>query len=271
MLCAWALLPPRERAKPTRGWDRIPVRTSLSRPPSIRHQFTPTAVPARACAKIQRSPRWMAKVGKAFGNSSPNPHRVRRGRRGRARVAVTQFSGQAPDVIQINVEASGRTCQELVRPARQVSRPPNPSSRRGSGYERWWDVFKYTVPTRARRRRREMYCVVLDMIETGIYYNKNLFDRLGHATRDVGGVPHAPAAREGRRYTPMVVARMPRRLGRRFALRTTLRRPPDVLDLNYDPRRGEYLHATSTGRADLPPRPGFFTPRDPAGRRSGAS
>ena len=47
-----------------------------------------------------------------------------------------------------------------------------------------------------------MYCIVLDMVETGIFYNKDIFDKAGReAAPRLGGVPRDPAASSRRRAT----------------------------------------------------------------------
>ncbi len=95
---------------------------------------------------------------------------------------VTQASaGTAPDLVQVNVEDVWIDTHKgwwlalddyLDRP-----NPFVPEGEPGSG--QWWDQFKYQAISRGKAGPDgKMYCLTLDMVETGIYYNKTKFAEL---------------------------------------------------------------------------------------------
>lgn len=98
---------------------------------------------------------------------------------------VTQLAGgQAPDIININVEDVWQDVQKgWYVPLDKYLEAPNPFVR---GNRQWWDLFKYQDISRSKAAPDgKMYCVTLDMIETGIFYNKDIFRKLGlHPPKD---------------------------------------------------------------------------------------
>lgn len=96
---------------------------------------------------------------------------------------VTQLSsGQAPDILQVNVEDVWQDTQKgWYVPFDKWLEEPNPFVEPGEpGSVQWWDQFKYQTITRGKiAPDGRMYCIPLDMIETGIYYNKTMFRRMG--------------------------------------------------------------------------------------------
>ena len=95
---------------------------------------------------------------------------------------VTQLSsGAAPDIVNVNVENVWVDVQKdwyvpldtfLERP-NQFVKPGLPGSRQ------WWDMFRYQAISRGKAAPNgKNYCLSLDMVETGIFYNKTLFDKL---------------------------------------------------------------------------------------------
>jgi len=98
---------------------------------------------------------------------------------------VTQLAaGQAPDIISVNVEDVWQDVQKgwyvaldpyLAQPLPGVE-PGRPGSRE------WWDIFKYQAITRGKAAPDGLsYCLSYDMVETGIFYNQDIFERLGLA------------------------------------------------------------------------------------------
>lgn len=275
VLGAWALLPPRENdAKPAArlGSDHTAANAV---PASVKYVlkfnpgplYLPGIVPDNSTKPIEG----IAKVGKAFEQLYPDTRIEFVGVAADAREwLVTQLvSGQAPDVIQINVEDVWQDVQkDWYVPIDKYLDQPNPFVKKGEpGSERWWDIFKYPVPTRGTMAPNgQMYCVVLDMIETGIYYNKNLFARLGlHEPKDWQEFLDIQRKIKDAGYTPMVVDRQCLAdWGVDLLFDQVYGELRDVMDLNYDPRRGEYLHGyLDWDELIFLHDHGFFTPKDP--------
>jgi raffinose/stachyose/melibiose transport system substrate-binding protein len=108
---------------------------------------------------------------------------------------VTQLSsGQAPDILNVNVENVWMDVQKgWYIPLDPFLEQPNPFVvERGDpaapGVEQWWDMFRYQAISRGKAAPDGYnYCLTFDMIETGIYYNKTLFAELGiEVPRDWG-------------------------------------------------------------------------------------
>ena len=100
---------------------------------------------------------------------------------------VTQLSsGEAPDIVNVNVEDVWIDTQKgWYIPLDTYFEAPNPFvAEKGApdlpGARQWWDLFRYQAITRGKAAPDgKSYCLCLDMVETGIFYNKSLFDRLG--------------------------------------------------------------------------------------------
>ena len=100
---------------------------------------------------------------------------------------VTQLSsGGAPDIINVNVEDVWVDVQKgWYVPLDSFLEAPNPFVAERNdpslpGARQWWDMFKYQAITRGKAAPNgKNYCLSLDMVETGIFYNKTLFDGLG--------------------------------------------------------------------------------------------
>lgn len=100
---------------------------------------------------------------------------------------VTQLSsGRAPDIINVNVEDVWVDVQKgwyvpldsfLERPHYFVKKQGDPNA---PGYEEWWDLFKYQAISRGKAAPDGYtYAISYDMVETGIYYNKDAFRQAG--------------------------------------------------------------------------------------------
>jgi len=96
---------------------------------------------------------------------------------------VTQLSsGAAPDIVNVNVEDVWVDVQkDWYVPLDHFLERPNPFIPPGQpGSKQWWDMFRYQAISRGKAAPNgKNYCLSLDMVETGIFYNKTLFDRLG--------------------------------------------------------------------------------------------
>lgn len=102
---------------------------------------------------------------------------------------VTQLSsGQAPDIINVNVEDVWTDVQKgWYVPLDTFLEAPNPFVvEKGDpelpGSRAWWDMFTYQGISRGKAAPDGLnYCLSYDMIETGIYYNRSLFEQWGVA------------------------------------------------------------------------------------------
>lgn len=96
---------------------------------------------------------------------------------------VTQLSsGLAPDILHVNVEDVWQdTHKGWYIALDSFLEKPNPFIEAGQpGSVQWWDLFKYQAITRGKAAPdKKMYCIPYDMIETGIFYNKDIFKELG--------------------------------------------------------------------------------------------
>lgn len=96
---------------------------------------------------------------------------------------VTQLSAeQAPEILNVNVEDVWQDVQKgWYVPLDRYLEAPNEFVKAGEkGSRQWWDLFRYQEISRSKAAPDgKMYCITLDMIETGIFYNKDLFAKLG--------------------------------------------------------------------------------------------
>jgi len=100
---------------------------------------------------------------------------------------VTQLAGgRAPDVVNVNVEDVWTDVhKEWYIPLDRFLEAPNPfvveqGDTSLPGAKQWWDMFRYQAISRGKAAPDgKNYCMTFDMIETGIYYNKDIFDELG--------------------------------------------------------------------------------------------
>lgn len=92
---------------------------------------------------------------------------------------VTQLAAeQAPEILNVNVEDVWQDVQKGWYVALDpYLEQPNPFV---PGNKAWWDQFKYQAISRGKAAPDgKMYCITFDMVETGIFYNKDIFQRLG--------------------------------------------------------------------------------------------
>lgn len=96
---------------------------------------------------------------------------------------VTQLAAeQAPEILNVNVEDVWQDVQKgwYVELDKYLNEP-NPFIPKGQlGSKQWWDQFKYQALSRGKAAPDgKMYCLTYDMVETGIFYNKDIFKKLG--------------------------------------------------------------------------------------------
>lgn len=92
---------------------------------------------------------------------------------------VTQLAAdQAPEIINVNVEDVWQDVQKGWYVALDdYLNQPNPFV---PGNRQWWDQFKYQALSRGKGAPNgKMYCITYDTVETGIFYNKDIFKKLG--------------------------------------------------------------------------------------------
>ncbi|MCX7002092.1 MAG: extracellular solute-binding protein [bacterium] len=96
---------------------------------------------------------------------------------------VTQLSaGTAPDIVMCNVEdVWGDVHKGWYVPLDAYLEEPNPYCAAGQpGAQHWWDQFAYQAISRAKTGPDgKMYCITYDMVETAIFYNKDIFRKVG--------------------------------------------------------------------------------------------
>jgi len=100
---------------------------------------------------------------------------------------VTQLSsGAAPDIVNVNVEDVWVDTQKgWYIPLDEFLEAPNPfvvekGVTNAPGMREWWDMFRYQAISRGKAAPDgRNYCLTLDMVETGLFYNKTLFAELG--------------------------------------------------------------------------------------------
>jgi len=182
----WLLLPPKPAtdaagetgpARPDESDVKYVIKFSPGR------QYVPGSVPFGIGKPLQG----LGKVIRAFERRFPdtrieiiNVPAVRE-------YLVTQLSsGAAPDILNVNVEDVWVDVQKgWYVPLDGFLEAPNPfvlekNDPNLPGAKQWWDLFRYQAISRGKAAPDgRNYCITLDMVETGIFYNKTLFNRLG--------------------------------------------------------------------------------------------
>jgi len=85
--------------------------------------------------------------------------------------------GTAPDIINMNTESVWPDIEKgWWVPLDEFLERPNPYVQ---GNRRWMDIFAYQPLTQAKRAPdKKLYCITYDIIESGIFYNKDIFRKL---------------------------------------------------------------------------------------------
>jgi len=184
-LLGWCMLP-KERA-PGKDAGGSPKKTDATAKYSIRVAIGQTYMPGTVPMGIGKEIRGMADVVAAFEQRFPDTHIELITVPFDREYLVTQLSsGSAPDIVNVNVEDVWTDVQKgwylaldpwLERPNPFIREKGDPAR---PGYEKWWDMFKYQAISRGKAAPDQlMYCLSYDMIETGIFYNKDLFRKAG--------------------------------------------------------------------------------------------
>lgn len=182
---------------------------------------------------------------------------------------VTQLAaGTAPDIISVNVEDVWQDVQKGWYAALDPwLEAPNRFVKSGDpGSRQWWDLFKYQAISRGKAAPDgKMYCVTLDMVETGIYYNVDLFNRLGlKPPKDWADFMRIQQRIQDAGVLPMLVA--PDQLadwGVDVTFDGLYRDIRPGIDLVSDPKRAAYMKGyLDWDEICLLNRKGFFGPHD---------
>jgi raffinose/stachyose/melibiose transport system substrate-binding protein len=91
------------------------------------------------------------------------------------------MGGIAPDIVQINTEAVWPDIDKgWWISFDEYFDQPNPYIAAGQpGSERWWNAFANVALTKAKRAPNgKLYSLTMDLVETGIFYNRDLFRAL---------------------------------------------------------------------------------------------
>lgn len=182
---------------------------------------------------------------------------------------VTQLaSGQAPDIINVNVENVWQDVQKgWYVPLDDYLEAPNRFANPGEpGSRQWWDAFQYQAISRGKAGPDgRMYCITLDMIETGIFYNKKIFNELGlQPPKDWEEFRRIQQKIKEAGYVPML-ADMPSLAdwGVDLIFDQLYRDIRPVIDLRSDPKRADYLKGyLDWDEIAFLNRKGFFTKED---------
>ncbi|HEY0868230.1 MAG TPA: ABC transporter substrate-binding protein, partial [Fimbriimonas sp.] len=186
---------------------------------------------------------------------------------------VTQLAAaQAPEVVNVNVED---VLQDVKKgwylPLDEYLEQPNPYVEPGEpGSRQWWDMFKYQAITRGKAAPDGYsYCITLDMIETGLFYNKDIFRKAGvQPPRDWADFLRIQQRIKEAGYTPMLAdVGSLADWGVDLTFDQLYREIRPTLDLRSDPKRDAYLSAyLDWDELSFLHQKGFFTRDDPRWR-----
>lgn len=272
-LSLWAMWPPLLPGWSNTKSDRVPGgRTSLNNnakytirvhPGSL---YLPNVIPENATKPIEG----IAKVATKFEKLYPDTRIEFVGAPPQREWLVTQLSsGQAPDIIQVNVEDVWQDIQKnWYVPLDEYLEAPNPFVKAGQpGSVKWNDMWKYPVPTEGTRAPDDkMYCIVLDMIETGIYYNKDIFKKLNlDVPKDWVEFLKVQEKVKEAGYTPLLVDRnCIADWGVDLVFDQVYHDLRPLLDMQFEKSRGEYLKGyLDWDEIIFLHQKGFFQPGDP--------
>jgi raffinose/stachyose/melibiose transport system substrate-binding protein len=187
-LAVYALLPPEEEVESAQIKEGTNGEVSQGVEYVIRFSPGPTYIPGYVPYGIGEPLQGVAKIIKEFERVFPDT---------RVEVLVTPItsreylvtqlsSGQAPDILNVNVEDVWVDTQKewyvpldtfLESPNEFIREQGNPDA---PGYHAWWDMFKYQAISRGKAAPdNKNYCISYDMVETGVYYNKDIFRKVG--------------------------------------------------------------------------------------------
>jgi ABC-type glycerol-3-phosphate transport system substrate-binding protein len=186
---------------------------------------------------------------------------------------VTQLTaGQAPEILNVNVENVWQDVQKgWYIPLDKYLEAPNPYVKPGEpGSRQWWDLFKYQDISRSKAAPDgKMYCITLDMIETGIIYNKKIFAKLGlQPPKDWEDFMRIHEVIQKSGYVPMLVdVGSLADWGVDLTFDQLYRDIRPTLDLKKDPKRDVFYKGyLDWDELAFLNRKGFFTEQDPRWR-----
>jgi raffinose/stachyose/melibiose transport system substrate-binding protein len=186
---------------------------------------------------------------------------------------VTQLSsGEAPDIIGLNVEEVWPDVHKgwylALDPYLERPNPFIPAGQPGS--KQWWDQFVYQAISRGKAGPDgKNYCVCLDMVETGIFYNKTKFRELGiDVPKDWAEFMRIQQVIKDAGYIPfLTVSGTHMEWGVDQIFDQLYYGILPGIDLVKDPAREAYLQGyLDADEICFLYRKGFFTPRDPRWR-----
>jgi raffinose/stachyose/melibiose transport system substrate-binding protein len=183
-ISAWLLRPPGGEVEGVPGTIAHPQRGAkhvIRLSPGM--QYLPGTVPYGIGEPLEG----MAKVARAFEARYPDTRIEIITTPGTREYLTTQLmSERAPDIVNVNVEDVWTDVQKgWYVPLDAYLEAPNPFVREredgtAPGFEAWWDMFKYQAISRGKAAPDGLnYCITFDMVETGIFYNKDLFAKAG--------------------------------------------------------------------------------------------
>jgi ABC-type glycerol-3-phosphate transport system substrate-binding protein len=271
-LSAWALWPSAdERAGGGRLGDRPEARQTdkAQRPYHLRVApgvYLPGTMPDNVGTPLEA----LTHVAEKFEALFPDTYVEFVGTPGVREWLVTQLAaGQAPDIISVNVEDVWQDVQKgWYVPLDAYLDRPSPFVKPGAaGSKQWWDVFKYQAITRGKAAPDGLsYCISYDMVETGIFYNKDIFGKLG--LREPQDWPEFLAIQKRLKeagYIPLVVPVWSiSDWGVDLVFDQLYKSLRPGIDLRSDPQRAAYLEGyLDWDEICLLHQKGFFTRRDP--------
>lgn len=187
LAAVWALLPPQEAQDADETGEALGGRPPRNVEFVLRFSPGPPYTPGSVPYGIGEPLQGLTRVLQDFERQFPDTRVEVLTTPGTREYLVTQLSsGQAPDILNVNVEDVWVDIQKewyipldafLEGPNEFVREQGNPDA---PGYDAWWDMFKYQAISRGKAAPdNRNYCISFDMVETGIYYNKDIFRAVG--------------------------------------------------------------------------------------------
>jgi raffinose/stachyose/melibiose transport system substrate-binding protein len=228
-------------------------------------------MPGRRPMDIGKPLEGLAKVTAEFEKLYPDTHiEFTEAPVGQREYLITQLAAdQAPEVINVNVEDVWEDVQKgWYVGLDDYLEQPNPFIPKGQpGSVKWWDLFKYQAISRGKSAPDgKMYCLTYDMVETGIYYNKDMFKRLGLSVpRDWNEFMAVQEKIKRSGVIPLIVGAVSiADWGLDLMFDQMYQGIVPGIDLARDPKRDAYLQGyLDWDEISFLNRKGFFTRRDP--------
>ena len=211
-LGVWAMWPPPAEEKPQNGKEPAPKRDA-----KYKIKFSPgvSYMPGSIPYGIGTPLKGLKEVVDEFETRFPDTEVEIITVPGLREYLVTQLSsGNAPDILNVNVEDVWTDVQKgWYVPLDPYLEAPNPfivekGDPNAPGSKQWWDQFRYQAISRGKAAPDNLnYCLSLDMVETGIFYNKEAFRKAGISEpRDFEDWMIGMAKLEEAGYTPILMS-----------------------------------------------------------------